>query len=165
MQEHWQKPYWGKVFGRSVASPLGWSETIGQFGKLPHLLLYADLLFPKTSIVEGVVFLDLGEADVDFNDTRTAAVGKAREMVGSAGSDYISSFNWVDIYGLFSMANDDSLTEAESGMLVRDVAKTLRSAWELVLHARYPSRRFIVRILEENETGYGFGVEFREIPQ
>jgi hypothetical protein len=113
MSEPWHRPYWGHVFGRTPEQPLGWHETLGNFGRLSGLLLYAELLFPKTLVVEDVVFLCLGGLDDKFTATRVAAVKKTREMTASAASDYISSFNWVDIDTLFRSAYVDNLTDED----------------------------------------------------
>lgn len=144
-------------FGR-MDGAVPWSRTdlLHRHGSPGAALLYAVLFAPEFIEIEGSVFLDgLGpEAPRGWGEVAR----RLREDWTSAPDDFrrfINSFNWVEVPYLFAAEGSDAEYVA--------LAAVLTDAWHTRLLARFPQRRFNVRVLPASETGSVIGLGFEEL--
>lgn len=139
------------------AIPWEWSDYLHCFGGLEGALLYAALFVPALIEVEGCVFLKaLGVKPAGGWEEVAAGARAARAESPQRLKRYVDSFNWIELPHLFSDW-DASEVEAEA------LAEVLAQAWRGRLKDLFPGRRFDVRVLAPEETGYALGLGFEMV--
>lgn len=117
----------------------------------PHAAILCSVLFVPSFIeIEGEVILKHFRAALP--DAEMAeGIRNASLVSPTAASEYVRSYNWVEIPDLFE---DKSGTGEEYGTLAEMVAE----AWRSRLMCCYPDQHFRVRVLNATETGSVIGV-------
>jgi hypothetical protein len=128
------------------------------------LLALKDFFQPETRIICGKVFLrspgHTYQSEEEFLTARQSLDYKAQNIDG-----LISSFNWVELDYQLGPVNSVVVDFPDSELLEfeEEVAKVIRVSWDVWLHATYTDRKFLVRTLSPEVTGYSWGVGFEEI--
>jgi hypothetical protein len=145
-------------YGASTgAVPWGSADCLHCFGGSAGALLYAALFVPELVEVEGCVFLkDLGVKPAGGWDEVAAGTRAARAESPERLRRYVDSFNWVELPHLFA-SRDGSDGEDEL------LAEVLAQAWRGRLKDLFPDRRFKVRVIPAEETGYALVLGFEMV--
>jgi hypothetical protein len=122
------------------------------FGSIPCALHYVRLFVPEFKVVAGHVLWDDGHVPEIY------AKAVAESETGTVDPD---SFNWVEVYYLFSppagYPDDDGFEEDKV------LAELIAEAWRGRLLYLFPNRKFVVEIIPPEKTGSVTGVGFREV--
>ncbi len=124
-------------------------------GNIAGALLYSILFVPNFCVIDDRVYLD------DGIDRERIKLPQVSEDPTQSLDDMQENCNWRDLYdylGRLETRSDDDDAEGEHMMLAELVAE----AWRARLAMLYPDRKFLVRAIPADETGYGPGVGFRE---
>ncbi|MCI0530192.1 MAG: hypothetical protein L0Y56_22340 [Nitrospira sp.] len=114
-------------------------------------LMYARLFWPEFIEIDDMVFL---KETVENEDDRKR-VGEAFEYYEKDRCKTEQSFNLVEIHSLFGRRSGET-TDAED----RQLAELLAEMWRYRLQLLYPYRRFLVEVLEPEQTGGEVAVMF-----
>ncbi|MEP0707177.1 MAG: hypothetical protein ABJL17_00990 [Parvibaculum sp.] len=120
-------------------------DYIHEFGRAVMALLHSPLFLPDFAEVEGRVVVTSRFPRVDGHQPPDAG-----------NPDLLGDGAWTEVGYLFA---DRSSSDEEDRML----AELMAEAWRGRLAYLFPGRKFVVRVLEPEETGDSIGVEFEEI--
>ncbi len=126
-------------------------------GNIAGALLYSILFVPNFCVIDDRVYLE------DGIDREKIKLPEVSDDPTRSLDDLQESYNWRDLYDYLGRldpprSDDDDGAEGEHMMLAESVAE----AWRARLAMLYPDRKFLVRAIPAEETGYGPGVGFRE---
>lgn len=131
---------------------------------LVSLLAIKDFFQPDTRVICNKVFLRspgcTSESEEEFLTKRLSLDYQAPNI-----SEVISSYNWVELDYQLGPTNSAivDFPDSELEKFEEEAANIIRKSWEVWLQAIYVDRRFIVRTLRPEITGYSWGIGFEEI--
>jgi hypothetical protein len=116
-------------------------DFISALGSISSALLYSKLFLPEFSEVDGMVFLK------DLLDDAGGSEG-VKQLLIKLGNDSIlveKAINCVQINLSFPTRVREDIDGDD-----RLLAEELANAWRVVLRDRYPSRQFVLEVLDED---------------
>lgn len=128
---------------------------------VPTALLYAHLFMPEFVELEGQVFLRDNLHPHKIAELK-AAIAEAAARSPADLKRLVDSYNWVMVILLFAACSSSDDAVCGSDAEVRLLAELLADVWRARLRARFPDRRFVVRLMEPAETGDDLGLGFEE---
>lgn len=132
-------------------------DFVHAFGTPAAAILHSALFMPAFVEIGSHVFLNgIGSdlrLDPSLAENLVAAKRESEEQLRST----LSSYNWVEVTYLFGGSRPE--TDEEERLL----ADLMAEAWRARLALLFPERRFVVRVMEPEETGDSLGVGFEEI--
>jgi hypothetical protein len=134
--------------------PMGFDirDILHAFGSPLDALMYSTLFCPEFVEINGMVFLK-GTIEDETDQQRLA------ETFEQCGKDYSAteqSFNLVEVPSDLFGRRAGETTEEEDHWL----AERLAEMWCARLHLVYPQRKFVVEVLEPEDTGGEVGIIF-----
>ena len=126
-------------------------DTLHAEGSGLYALLYCRLFWPEFVEIDNMVFLK--ETFEDEDDLRRLT--EAFERYGRDPRKTEQSFNLVEIPSLFGRRMGETIDEEDHWL-----AERLAEMWSYRLQLLYPHRRFIVEVLEPEQTGGEVAVIF-----
>ncbi|WP_059359876.1 hypothetical protein [Parachlamydia acanthamoebae] len=119
------------------------------FGKASQVLLASIIFFPDFVEIDSRIFLKRNVLDQDV----------IRKMLedGEDITEVEKKFNFIEVDFLFDGGGRDLAEDADIVF-----AQIIKTAWDAWLKYQYPSRKFIVEIIDVEGTGESLGVQFCE---
>src|SRR5258708_6340661 len=115
------------------------------FGSPLDALMYSTLLWPRFEEIDGMIFIEGTIEDDEDRDRLSEVFEKNERDVSRTEED----FNLVEVPSdLFGQRAGETSDEEDQRL-----AELLAQMWAARLHSLYPSRRFVVKVLEPEETG------------
>jgi hypothetical protein len=138
--------------GRTFHSDLGIRDLLFAFGSPLDALVYSRLLWPEFVEIEGMVF---AEGTIASEADRERLELALKEYGNDAGATE-RAFNFVEVPAdLFGKRADETTREQDHWL-----AERLAEMWRSRLHLLYPTRQFVVEVVEPQEPGGNVGVIF-----
>jgi len=129
------------------------TDLLGQYGDMRYALLYSKIFFPEFVEVDGSIFLK-----VDEDDKRAELFSVRRKTSTMPLAQSEASFNSEEVGYLFRRDHQIS-----SDAIEIKLAHIIADAWRDRLSRLYPSRTFSVSVLDPDESGSVYSVEFFEV--
>jgi len=143
------KSFLARTYPGKGRSSFGFWDYIFAEGSVEAAILYGKLYSPSFVEVDDLVLL----ADVVSDHESVSRVRTALRKYGDREA-VERQFNLVEIDSI--LVHGEALGDDEDRLL----ASMLVEVWEAMLAQRFPRRRFVVRVVEPDETSGGFGILF-----
>ena len=140
-----------KIFG--LNDGIDEFDFLHEHGTATQALLYSILFVPKFVELDGSILL---ECNVSTEESKKRFLDS---IEGEFGRENIeASFNFVEIGYLFNAQKMDT-TDEQDFILAQNIAQ----AWEAMLQFLYPTRKFIVEIINPEQSGSTVAIQFFEM--
>ena len=129
-------------------------DFVGAYGSPLLAIAYYKLFSPDFIEYRGMIFM----AD-EFDDKGRIDVDHLLEQKNLSKKEIEQSYDWFEIpSGFFAKSAGDTYDDEDEYL-----AEILCRTWKLKLEADFPDKRFVVKLLDPEETGGEIGIAFYQM--